>query len=178
MLTKSRAVLQNFKDATQYEWLETNGLGGWSSSSIIGAHTRRYHGLLTAAIVPPAERMVLLSKLDETIVTGDKRIELGVNLYPENTIHPNGHHYLKSFTKEFFPEWIYESENFQLKKRIGMIHGENTVVIIYDVIKANAPFVLELLPFMAGRGYHSLNQEGPEMHWDADFENEIFHMVK
>ena len=175
MLTKSKAVLQNFKDATQYEWLETNGLGGWSSSSIIGAHTRRYHGLLAAAIVPPAERMVLLSKLDETIVSGDKRIELGVNLYPGNTIHPNGHHYLMSFTKELFPEWVYEAEGIQLKKRIGMIHGENTVVMIYDVIKADSSFALELLPLMAGRGYHSLNHEGPQMHWDADFENGIFH---
>lgn len=175
MLTKSRAVLQNFSDATQYEWLETNGLGGWSSSSIIGAHTRRYHGLLVAAIVPPAERMVLLSKLDETIVTGDKRIELGVNLYPGKTIHPNGHHYLNSFTKDFFPEWIYEAKGIQLKKRIGMIHGENTVVIIYDVIKAGSPFVLELLPLMAARGYHSLQHQGPQMHWDAEFANSIFH---
>jgi glycogen debranching enzyme len=175
MLTKSRAVLQNFKDATQYEWLETNGLGGWSSSSIIGAHTRRYHGLLTAAIVPPAERMVLLSKLDEIIVSGDKRIELGVNLYPGNTIHPNGHHYLKSFRKDIFPEWVYEAEGIELKKRIGMIHGENTVVIIYEVVKANAPFKLELLPLMAGRGYHSLSHEGPQMHWDVEFENSNFH---
>jgi predicted glycogen debranching enzyme len=175
MLKKNNAVLQNFKDATQHEWLETNGLGGWSSSSIIGVHTRRYHGLLTAAIVPPAQRMVLLSKLDETIITGDKRIELGVNLYPNNTIHPNGHHYLNSFTKDLFPEWVYEAEGIQLKKKIVMFHDENTVVIMYDVIKASTPFVMELLPLIASRGYHTLQQEGPQMHWDADFENSIFH---
>ncbi|MEQ1677278.1 MAG: amylo-alpha-1,6-glucosidase, partial [Chitinophagaceae bacterium] len=174
-LKKSKAVLQNFKDATQYEWLETNGLGGWASSSVTGAHTRRYHGLLAAAIVPPTERMVLLSKLDETIVAGDKRTELGTNLYPGGTIHPNGHHYLNSFTKDLFPEWEYETEDVQLRKRIGMIHGENTVVIIYDVIKATNPFTLELLPLMAARGYHSLQQEGPQLHWDADFANGIFH---
>lgn len=174
-LKKNKAVLQNFADATQHEWLETNGLGGWSSSSIIGAHTRRYHGLLTAAIVPPAERMVLLSKLDETIVTGDKRIELGVNLYPGNTIHPNGHHYLNSFTKDLFPEWIYEAEGIQLKKTNAMIHGENTVLVLYDVIKATKSFTLELLPLMAARGYHSLQHQGPQMHWDADFNNGIFH---
>jgi hypothetical protein len=63
-------VFQNFDLAVQREWLETNGLGGWSGSSIIGAHTRRNHGLLVAAIVPPADRMILLSKLDETIVSG------------------------------------------------------------------------------------------------------------
>src|SRR6266480_4830801 len=124
MLTKSRAVLQNFADATQHEWLETNGLGGWASSSIPGAHTRRYHGLLVAAIVPPAERIMLLSKLDETIVTGDKRIELGANLYMTDVIAPNGHHFLNSFTKDFFPQWEYEAEGIKLKKTIAMVHGE------------------------------------------------------
>jgi glycogen debranching enzyme len=174
-LKKNKAVLQNFADATQHEWLETNGLGGWSSSSVIGAHTRRYHGLLVAAIVPPAERMVLLSKLDETIVTGDKRIELGVNLYPGKTIHPSGHHYLNSYTKNFFPQWEYEAEGIVLKKTIAMLHGENTVLVLYDIIKATKPFTLELLPLIAARGYHSLQHEGPQMRWDADFENGVFH---
>ena len=175
MLTKSRADLQNFADATQHEWLETNGLGGWSSSSIIGTNTRRYHGLLVAAIVPPTERMVLLSKLDETIVTADKRIELGVNLYMENVVAPDGHHYLNSFSKEFFPQWEYEAEGIKLKKTIAMIYGENTVVVTYDVVEAPQPFSLELLPLMAARGYHSLNHEGPQMHWAVEFENGIFH---
>ncbi len=175
MLQKTKAVLQNFSDATSYEWLETNGLGGWSGSTIIGAHTRRYHGLLTAAIVPPAERMVLLSKLDEAIIVNGKRTELGVNLYPGNTIHPNGHHYLKSFTRNIFPEWEYEINGLVLRKKIGMIHEENTVVVIYDIPEAPGPFELELLPLMASRGYHSLQQEGPSMHWDASFQDGVFH---
>ena len=175
MLTKNRAMLQNFADASQHEWLETNGLGGWASSSIIGANTRRYHGLLTAAITPPAERMVLLSKLDETIVTAEKRIELGVNVYNNNAIAPSGHHYLDRFTKELFPEWEYEAEGIRLRKTIAMVHGENTTLIIYDVIEAAEPFTLELLPLIAARGYHSLNHEGPHMHWHVDFSDGIFH---
>lgn len=86
MLTKDKPAPADFANASQYEWLETNGLGGWSGSSVIGVNTRRYHGLLVAAIKPPTDRMVLLSKLDETIITGDKRIELGVNLFPGDTI--------------------------------------------------------------------------------------------
>jgi len=175
MLKKSKAVLQNFKDATQHEWLETNGLGGWASSSIIGAHTRRYHGLLVAATVPPVERTVLLSKLDETIVSGDKRIELGVNLYMTDVISPNGHHYLNSFTQDFFPQWEYEAEGIKLKKTIAMVHGENTVVVIYEVLKTAEAFTLELLPLMAARGYHSLSHNGPQIHWDADFNDGRFH---
>jgi predicted glycogen debranching enzyme len=166
---------KNFASATQHEWLETNGLGGWASSSITGTNTRRYHGLLVAAIVPPAERMVLLSKLDETIVTGDKRIDLGVNLYMENVMAPTGHQYLNSFSKDVFPQWEYEAEGIKLRKTIAMAHGEDTVVVVYDVIEASQSFTLELLPLMAARGYHSLTHEGPQMHWDVDFNNGIFH---
>lgn len=172
---KKKAVLQNFKDAVQHEWLETNGLGGWAGSSIIGAHTRRYHGLLVAAVVPPADRMVLLSKLDETIVTGGNRIELGCNLYPGNTIHPNGHHCLQRFSKDLFPVWVYETDGIRLKKTITMVYGENTTLVIYEILKANKPFRLELLPLVAARGYHSLQHEGPQMHWEAEFNNNVFH---
>ena len=157
------------------EWLETNGLGGWSGSTIIGCHTRRYHGLLVAAIVPPTERMVLLSKLDEAIITADERIELGTNLYPDNIVQPSGYNYLASFTKEIFPSWRYEAKGIILEKTIGMIHGENTVIIRYDVVKAPAHFTLELLPLVAARGYHSLSQAGPQMHWDAEFVDDLFH---
>lgn len=180
-LKKDKAVFQNFNDASQCEYLETNGLGGWSSSSIIGAHTRRYHGLFVAAINPPTDRVMLLSKLDETIVMGRgasgdlNRIELGANLFDGDVIHPNGHHYLNNFTKDFFPHWIYKVEDILLQKTISMIHGENTVVVIYDVLKAPAAFTLELLPLMAARGYHSLQHAGPQLHWDVNFNNGIFH---
>jgi len=175
MLTKDKPALQDFANASQYEWLETNGLGGWSGSSVIGVNTRRYHGLLVAAIKPPTDRMVLLSKLDETIITGDKRIELGVNLFPGDTIHPNGHNYLNRFSKDLFPQWEYEAEGVVIKKTIAMINGENSLVIIYEVSESSKPFTLELLPLMAGKGYHSLTQVGPQMHWDADFNNGVFH---
>ncbi len=174
-LKKENDILKKFKDATQHEYLETNGLGGWSSSSIIGAHTRRYHGLFVAAINPPTDRIVLLSKLDETVVTGEERIELGCNLFDGDVIHPNGHHYLNSFTKNIFPQWVYDLNGIQLKKTIAMIHNENTVVVYYEVMKAPAPFQLELLPLMAARGYHSIVHAGPQMHWDVDFNKGIFH---
>jgi glycogen debranching enzyme len=74
-------ITQKFNEAIRREWLETNGLGGWASSTISGAHTRRYHGLLVAAIRPPVERMVMLSKLDETIAVDDQRLEMSTNVY-------------------------------------------------------------------------------------------------
>lgn len=174
-LKKDKSQLQNFKKAAELEYLETNGLGGWSGSSITGAHTRRYHGLFVAAINPPTDRMVLLSKLDETIVVGENKFELSCNLYDGDILHPNGNQYQESFTKDFFPEWIYNAGGVQLKKTICMIHGENTIVIKYQLLKAGTSFTLELLPLMAARGYHELGHASPQMHWDADFNNGIFH---
>jgi predicted glycogen debranching enzyme len=174
-LKKDKSFLQNFDQASECEYLETNGLGGWSGSSIVGSHTRRYHGLFVAAINPPTDRMVLLSKLDETIVVDADRFELSSNVYVGDVIHPNGNQYLESFTKEFFPEWIYKVNGIELTKTICMIHGGNAVVVRYKVEKANLPFTLELLPLMAARGYHELAHASPRMHWDTDFSNGIFH---
>jgi predicted glycogen debranching enzyme len=172
-LQKNKSALQDFNSAIQHEWLETNGLGGWSGSSIIGCNTRRYHGLLVAATVPPAERMNLVSKLDETIICGTERSELGTNNYG-NAIHPKGYQLMTSFSKSLFFEFIYEAGNIKLKKTIAMLHGENTVVIIYDVIKAAHSFGLELLPLLSVRGYHSMMHANDAVNTEASFSNDIF----
>lgn len=155
------------------EWLETNGLGGWSGSTIIGCNTRRYHGMLVAATVPPAERMGLVSKLDETIVTNVQRFELGTNNYGA-VISPTGYQYLTSFVKDIFPSWLYEAADVQLKKTVAMIHGSNTVVIIYRVMKAGNTFTLQLLPLLSVRGYHSLMHANDAINRDAAFNDGIF----
>jgi predicted glycogen debranching enzyme len=174
MLTKTQAGLNEFDTAIEYEWLETNGLGGWSGSSVLNCNTRRYHGILIAATHPPAERMNLLSKLDESIVTLDGRFELACNQYANHAIHPRGYLYLQQFSKDLFPEWIYEVNGIRLKKTIAMLHGENTTLIMYDVLGADAPFSLELLPLISAKGYHSLQHASANIWWDVQFENGIF----
>lgn len=169
--------MENYYKAAQSEWLETNGLGGWSSSSVIGVNTRRYHGLLVAATEPPTGRMVLLSKLDETILTGDKRTELSVNHYAGNTIHPVGYRYLRNFSRNVFPQWQYEVEGIRLQKTVAMLHGENTVLILYEVLQAANTFTLELMPLMTARHYHQLSHAGPYMQWNAEFKNGKFHCM-
>src|SRR5262247_555016 len=84
------------------EWLETNGIGGFSSATIAGLNTRRYHGLLTAATKPPVGRFVLLSKLEETLVIDGSRYELSSNQYP-GVIHPRGFDYQSDFRIDPFP---------------------------------------------------------------------------
>lgn len=164
--------MKNYSDAIQHEWLETNGLGGWSGSSIIGCNTRRYHGLLVAATAPPAERMNLVSKMDETIVTDNGRFELGTNNYGA-VIHPCGHQFQTSFSKKLFPEFAYEAGGVQLTKTIAMVHGENTVVIVYKVMQADKPFLMELLPLVPVRGYHNLMHANDAINRGALFSNEM-----
>lgn len=89
MLQKDKGSLQNFAASLQYEWLETNGLGGWAGTTVAGAHSRRYHGLLVAATEPPAGRTVLLSRLDETLHVGGESFELSCNQFP-GAIAPPG----------------------------------------------------------------------------------------
>jgi len=96
MLRFGSDVCGNLEIAQGKEWLETNGLGGFASSTIVGMNTRRYHGLLVAATKPPVGRLVMLSKLEETVVLGGQAFELGANRYPGAT-HPQGFQWLKEF---------------------------------------------------------------------------------
>lgn len=175
MIQKDKNLLSEQSSVLELEWLETNGLGGWSSSTLGGAHTRRYHGLLMAATVPPVERKLLLSSLEETIVIGDHRYEWGMHVYQTGIVHPQGNQLLSKFSKDLYPEWIYDFEGVQIRKSLLMIHGENTVVIWYDILQAPGNCRMEWLPLMAARGYHQLQQEGPGLHWDVDFSNGVFH---
>ena len=99
----------DFDTATTREWLETNGLGGFASSTIIGLNTRRYHGLLTAATKPPVGRILMLSKLEEVLVIDGRRYELSANQY-EGAVHPKGFDLQTSFRLDPFPIFSYEVE--------------------------------------------------------------------
>lgn len=141
----------------QREWLETNGLGGFSSSTIAGVNTRRYHGLLMAATRPPTVRVLLLSKLEETVITGGQRFEISTNLYP-GTVHPEGYRYLTGFRMDPFPISTFEAGGVTIEKRVFMVQGENTVVVEYELVSGEE-CRLELRPLIAYRGYHELTHE-------------------
>ena len=89
MIQFTKDVIRSLDVSISREWLETNGLGGFASSTIVGLNTRRYHGLLTAATKPPVGRIVMLSKLEETLIIDGRRYELSANQYP-GAIHPQG----------------------------------------------------------------------------------------
>jgi len=156
------SVLHRFDHATQHEWLETNGLGGYSSSTVLGTHTRRYHGLLVAALNPPVKRVVLLSKLDESLWLDGQKYELHTNKY-QGAVNPHGYIFLQKFEQELFPTFYYQVNGVSIKKTIAAIHGQHTVVVRYEVLEANADFTMELLPLTMPRDYHSLAKENYEL---------------
>jgi predicted glycogen debranching enzyme len=180
-LTLDKKIIQDFNKAIHYEWIETNGLGGWASSTVIGANTRRYHGLLVAAIHPPVGRMVLLSKLDETLVSNGRRYDLGSNQFP-GAVHPTGYQYVSNFEKGMFPVIDYsvdmggdgEQNIVGLRKTIVAINGENTTLILYEVIKADAKFTMELKPLVAARDFHSLAHANDSIQRETKFDDGMF----
>ena len=149
--------------ALRREWLETNGLGGFASSTIVGLNTRRYHGLLVAATKPPVGRVVMLSKLEETLFIENQSFDLSANRYP-GVVHPQGFRYLKQFRLDPFPVFTYEIEGVEIEKTVFMIHAENSTVVQYDLKNNNHPeriknVRLELRPLIAFRDYHSTTHE-------------------
>ena len=116
MIAFDRSVCGNLSVAKTREWLEINGLGGYASSTIVGLNTRRYHGLLVAATRPPVGRMVLLSKLEETVVLQGRRYDLSTNQYP-GTIHPSGYQLLAAFRLDPFPTFVYDIDGVLVEKR-------------------------------------------------------------
>jgi predicted glycogen debranching enzyme len=165
--------LHDYEYSSNLEWIETNGLGGYASASVSGANTRRYHGLLVASLNPPVQRHVMLSKLDETIVVGENRFELSTNQYP-GALHPNGFQYLKNFQRDFFPVFTYEAGGVKLQKTVVALHGENTTLIIYEVLSAEEKFDLEFLPLCSFRDYHSLSHANDYIYRGYLFDHGVF----
>ncbi|MEO5569749.1 MAG: amylo-alpha-1,6-glucosidase [Bacteroidia bacterium] len=176
MLAKDKNTLQNYVEAVQNEWIETNGIGGYASSTIIGTNTRRYHGLLIASMNAPVERVTMLSKLDETIICREEKFELGTNQY-KDAVTPAGFNFIERFSKNLFPEWKYKLPNgIEIKKTIACVQGENTTLVIYEVLKAKDAFTLELMPLVSGKDFHSLMRANETVNSNALFENSVLNL--
>lgn len=147
----------NFDEISQKEWLVTNGLGGYASSTLAGANSRRYHGLLIAAFNPPTERKVLVSKIEEAIYTESEVYELSANLY-NSVVHPQGWKYLVSFERIPIPRWVYKVNEQTIAKTIFMVQEANTTVVTYQNLGKES-INLRLNPIFVYRDYHGLFHE-------------------
>lgn len=145
----------SLEEGIQKEWIITNGLGGFASSTIIGANTRKYHGLLIAPLTPPARRHLILSKVDESIEIGGTKYELYTNMGQDYI--SKGCKYQTSFEKEELPIFTYQIGDVEITKTICMKYGENTVGILYKIRNGKQPSKLTLAPLMNFRDFHSMS---------------------
>lgn len=154
-----REVCGQLELAETREWLVTNGSGGYAAGTIAGLLTRCYHGLLVAALNPPLGRTLLLTKLDDTVLYGDRYYPLHTNRWADGAIGPHGYRQLERFELEgSVPVWRYACADALLEKRIWMQPGANTTYIYYQLIRATQPFSLTLKALVNYRDYHSRTQ--------------------
>jgi len=146
------------------EWIATNGNGAFASSTLCGLNTRKYHGLLVAAMASPVRRMVLLSRVEESVQCNGRSVDLSCNEYP-GVIHPQGQNSLRAFHHEPFPRWAYQGEGWTLEKQLRPLQGENTIVVSYTVLGGSSSVELDVRPLFALRGMHELMYQ-----WNAPLE--------
>ena len=142
------------KDSLEKEWIITNGLGGFCSSTVVGANTRRYHGLLIAPLIPPAQRHLLLSKLDESIIVDDIKYDLFTNVCAQYI--SDGYKKLESFEKDYLPEFTFKVDDIKIVKTISMVYGRNTVVVQYKIKNGKKDAKLVLAPVVNFRDFHHM----------------------
>jgi len=169
--------IRKFEYSIYKEWIITNGLGGYASSTILGLNTRKYHGLLIAAFNPPVNRHVLLEKLDEEIVFEDKILPLYSNEFRHGII-PEGFSFLQDFYLNPFPTYRYNVEGIEVLKRVFMPYKKNAIMIFYEVFNPHfQPITLKIYPCINARHFHKVSPQREKLGWSfvqASFSNGAF----
>jgi len=155
-ITITREALEHFDEAIRKEWLLTNGLGGYASSTVLGVNTRKYHGLLVAALHPLGDRTVCLAKLDEEVYVGNNIYPLGANEF-HGKIFPQGYLFLKEFSVSPFPSYAYNVQGVEIRKTIFMPKGKNAVTAAYKILNRNSfEAKIRVYPLLSCRHFHSV----------------------
>ncbi|MDO5483295.1 MAG: glycogen debranching enzyme N-terminal domain-containing protein [Desulfovibrionaceae bacterium] len=156
--TFDKAACQNTRRALRKQWLLTNGLGDYASSSILGCNTRKYHGLLVVNTLQG--RKVLLSALEESIVGGGKEFFLSTRQHP-NMLHPHGHEYQESFQLEERPLYTYRVGDVRIHREMLLVPGKSRLLLRWTVEGSSAhlpALSLRIKPLLAYRGFHELTR--------------------
>ena len=147
----------NFEEASEKEWVITNGIGGFASSSIIGVNTRKYHGLLVAPFNPPGNRHFLVSKVDESIQIGNNNYIFYTNMCRNNI--SQGYKFQEEFSKEEIPTFKYNVKGIKIEKSICMEHGKNNTFILYKISNTDQKITLKLTPLLNYRNFHDVSKD-------------------
>lgn len=146
------------EQALDLEWIETNGLGGYASSTLVNCHTRKYHGLLVSKLDSLPDKYVLLSKLEDVIRTNGDTYYLSAHQYP-NHFEDGSFASFNEYIQASHPIFSYQFADFQLTKEIVLLADEDTVLIKYKIIAPSSDIKLTLRPLFAARNFHALVKE-------------------
>ncbi|MCB0322287.1 MAG: glycogen debranching enzyme N-terminal domain-containing protein [Bdellovibrionales bacterium] len=164
-----REGFTDFKSAIRREWLVTNGLGGFAYGTLGGTNTRRYHGLLIAALDPPGGRTLLVPGVGEQVDYGSQVVDLTTHEYQDGTVHPHGYRYIDSFHLDAHrPVWHFTIQDALLEKTVWMVQGENTTMLRYRVLRASRRLYLRLRPLCTWRDYHSHHHGQSPFHVETE----------
>ena len=156
---------RDWSQAIAHEWLVTNGRGSYASGTVAGTNTRRYHGLLVAALHPPLGRTLLVATLDATVepVAGASPIPLHVHEYHDGTVAPHGHRHIEAFAlHDGIPTWTYGFPGGRLTRTVWMEYGRDITYVRYALAPESTPIMLRLAPLCTFRDYHTLTQGHPD----------------
>jgi predicted glycogen debranching enzyme len=165
-LNWGREICGNLATAESREWLCTNGIGGFASGTVSGLLTRRYHGLLVAALQPPLGRTLLVAKLEDAVQYDGMRHPLSTNRWADDTVDPHGFRATEGFRLEgTTPVWTYACADALLEKQVWMEQGANTTYVRYQLLRARGPVELEVKALVNYRDYHATTRgPGWQMH--------------
>jgi predicted glycogen debranching enzyme len=144
----------------QQEWLLTNGLGGFASSTVVGMNTRRYHGLLVAATNPPVGRVMTVNRIGEMLTLdgkADPLLELGVNQF-RGSVHPRGDRYLTQFELDDTAKWTFDVDGVSIIKEVNLLWNQNVTAVKYTIDPGSRLFKLMLQPFASLRDFHAMRR--------------------
>ncbi len=153
-----KTQLINLNYSLDREIIRTNRSGTYTSTTIIGCNTRKYHGLL---VVPQpqidAQNHVMLSTVHETVIQHGASFNLGISKFPGN-YSPRGHKYLEDFDSEPIPKLTYRVGGVLLQKELILDTNRDRLMIKYTLLEAHSPTKIRIAPFLAFRGYHDLSK--------------------
>jgi predicted glycogen debranching enzyme len=139
------------------EVIRTNRAGSYSSTTIVGCNTRKYHGLLICPVDNfGGERYVLLSSLDVTVLNNDKSFNTGIRKYMGDYFSPKGHKYIEELEMETIPSRIYRVGGVKFKHERLLVHYEEQYLARFTILEASEPMKLQIRPFLAYRNIHEL----------------------
>jgi len=158
-----REVTGDLTQASEREWLVTDGIGGYAMGTVGGLRTRRYHALLVVATAPPIGRMVGLVALDPVLVLGDQRVRLATHEWGDGTIAPAGHLHLQSFVlRDGVPTWHWAVGDIVLEAEVAMTHGRPAVGVTHRMLRAPSTVHVELEVLCTWRDVHGERFGGPD----------------